>query len=49
MCASCGCDAPNDNHGDTANITTSDIQAAADAAGVTPSEVVDNIRAAVSA
>lgn len=49
MCASCGCDTPNDDHGDTANITTSDIERAASAAGVTPAEVVENLRAAVSA
>ncbi len=49
MCASCGCDSPNDNHGDSANITTSDVERAAEAAGVSPAEVVENLRAAVSA
>ena len=49
MGASCGCDTPNDNHGDSANITASYIQRAAEAAGVTPSEGVENLRAAVSA
>ena len=49
MCASCGCDKPDDNHGDTANITTSDIDRAAEAAGITPTEVLDNLRSAVSA
>ena len=49
MCASCGCGTPEDDHGDGANITTSDIERAAEAAGITPTEVVDNLRSAVSA
>jgi hypothetical protein len=47
MCVSCGCGAPNDVHGDTSNITMDDIQAAASAAGISPQEVADNIKAAV--
>ena len=46
MCASCGCDTPNDNHGDEANITLNDIERAAQAAGVTPVQAADNIAAA---
>jgi hypothetical protein len=47
MCASCGCDAPNDNHGDSANITTHDVERAAQAANITPAQVVENLRARV--
>lgn len=43
MCASCGCGAPNDDHGNPANITLDDIERAAAAAGVTPTQVADNI------
>jgi len=49
MCASCGCGTPQDDHGDTANITSADIDRAAEAAGITPTEVVDNLRQATSA
>ena len=43
MCVSCGCGTPEDKHGDDRNITLSEIQAAAEAAGVPVSEVVANI------
>jgi hypothetical protein len=48
MCASCGCGKPNENHGDTANITLTDLERAAEAAGVSPGEAADNIVAAAS-
>lgn len=48
MCASCGCGAPNDNHGDAANITLEDVEAAAKAAGVSPGQAADNIMSAAS-
>ena len=47
MCVSCGCGAPEDNHGDSANLTMSDIQARAEAASITPTQVADNIKTAV--
>lgn len=47
MCASCGCGKPNDNHGDTANITSEDIERAARAADISPTQVVENLRANV--
>lgn len=53
MCLSCGCGKPNDNHGDTRNITQQDvnernismheIEAAAQAAGTTPEKVMENM------
>lgn len=43
MCLSCGClDGPND-HGNQANITTADLDAAADAAGISPEQAAANI------
>jgi len=48
MCATCGCDTPNDNHGDSANITMVDIERAAEAAGLTTGMAVDNIVTAAS-
>jgi hypothetical protein len=47
MCASCGCGSPNENHGDTANITNNDIEKAAKAADITPAQVIDNLRASI--
>ena len=57
MCLSCGCGIPDDNHGDTRNITQgdidkrnvtlADIDAAAEAAGTTREKVIDNINAGV--
>lgn len=45
MCASCGCGAPDENHGDPSNLTMSDIQKAAIAANITPQQVAENIAA----
>ncbi|MEX0781325.1 MAG: hypothetical protein WD557_01660 [Dehalococcoidia bacterium] len=44
MCVSCGCNKPNDDHGDSRNITMDQIQKAASAAGVSPSDVATNIQ-----
>ncbi len=43
MCVSCGCGKPNDAHGDNRNITMDDLNRAADAAGITPDQVAQNI------
>jgi hypothetical protein len=49
MCVSCGCGEPNADHGDSRNITMRDVEAAASAAGVNPSQVADNIKKEVPA
>ncbi len=43
MCISCGCGKPNDEHGDSRNITLQDLDQAAQAAGTTRDRVVENI------
>lgn len=43
MCANCGCGKPEDRHGDDRNITWSDIEASAEASGVSPAQAVENI------
>jgi len=43
MCASCGCGKPDEQHGDSANITKSQINDAARAAETTPEQVVQNL------
>ncbi len=43
MCVSCGCGAPNDDHGNAANITMLDVEKAAQAAEISPSQVAANI------
>lgn len=45
MCASCGCGTPNDDHGNPANITLNDIERAATAAGMSTTQVAENISA----
>lgn len=47
MCASCGCGIPDDDRGDERNITMADLEDAADAAGISIEEIVDNIQASV--
>ena len=47
MCASCGCGKPNETHGDPRHITTDQVKAAAEAAKITPQEVVKNLAKAV--
>jgi hypothetical protein len=41
---SCGCKQPNENHGDDRNITMSDLQAAAEAAGTDVQGVMKNFK-----
>lgn len=48
MCTSCGCGIPDDDRGDERNITLEDLEDAADAAGITVEEVVDNIQASMT-
>jgi hypothetical protein len=43
MCISCGCGDPNDDHGDSRNLTLNDIDQAAMAAGTTRDKVLQNI------
>lgn len=49
MCVSCGCGTPEDKHGDDRNITLSQLNAAAEAAGITLEEVVENIEEGATA
>ncbi len=44
MCLSCGCGEPNERHGDERHITQDDLDAAAQAAEITPQQVAQNIR-----
>lgn len=43
MCISCGCGHANDAHGDSRNITLGDLDQAAQAAGTTRDQVIQNI------
>jgi len=43
MCMICGCGKPNDQHGDEANITYDQLQAAAEAANIDPESAADNL------
>lgn len=43
MCVSCGCGRPNDDHGDSRNITLNDLDQAAKAAGTTRDKVLQNM------
>lgn len=43
MCMSCGCGRPNDDHGDSRNITLNDLDQAAEAAGTTRDKVLQNM------
>jgi hypothetical protein len=43
MCMTCGCGKPNDQHGDEANITYDQLQAAAEAANIDPESAADNL------
>ena len=45
MCLSCGCGEPNERHGDDRHITQDDLNAAAEAADISPAEVAQNIAA----
>ncbi len=46
MCISCGCGEPNDDHGDSRNITLDDLNQAAAAAGTTRDRVLQNMMVA---
>ncbi len=46
MCVSCACGSPNDDHGDSRNITMNQLQQAAEAASISVDEVCQNIEAA---
>lgn len=48
MCASCGCNMYEDDHGDDRHLTIQDLQAAAEAADITVQEVVENLQAAAN-
>jgi hypothetical protein len=43
MCLSCGCGEPNEKHGDDRHITQDQINAAAQAAEITPMQAAQNI------
>lgn len=43
MCMSCGCGAPNEDHGNPDNITLEDLKRAARAANIQPEQAADNI------
>ena len=43
MCMTCGCGKPNDDHGDAANITYDQLQAAANAASIDAEKAADNL------
>jgi hypothetical protein len=43
MCMTCGCGKPNDKHGDQANITYDELQAAAEAADIDAETAADNL------
>jgi hypothetical protein len=45
MCWSCGCCLPDNDHGDSRNITTVMLWSAGDAVGLTVPEVVQNMKA----
>jgi hypothetical protein len=42
MCLTCGCGKPNDDHGDSRNITMEGLNQAAAAAGTTRDKVIEN-------
>lgn len=48
MCLSCGCQKPNDDHGDNRHITMKDLDQAAQAAGTTRDQVAQNIKNTVT-
>lgn len=43
MCLSCGCGAPNDDHGNPDHITMDELQRAAEAARISTQEAAQNI------
>ena len=49
MCVSCGCNKPNDKHGDDRHITMEQLEKAASAAGKSTADVAKNIQKSVQA
>ncbi len=47
MCASCGCGKVNDDHGDPRHITLAEIEQAAEAAGLSVQETINNMAQSV--
>jgi hypothetical protein len=43
MCLDCGCGEPNESHGDDRHITMAQLQAAAQASGISVTEAAQNI------
>lgn len=43
MCLDCGCGQPNETHGDERHITMHQLEAAAEASGVSPMQAAQNI------
>jgi hypothetical protein len=48
MCVSCGCGAPAEKHDNENNLTQQDIEKAAEAAGISVTEVAQNIQESVA-
>lgn len=49
MCASCGCGQVNESHGNADHITMDGLERAASAAGISTTQVVENLQASVRA
>jgi hypothetical protein len=47
MCASCGCNKLDDDHGDDRHLTMSDLRDAATAAGISLEQVAEHLQDAV--
>lgn len=43
MCLTCGCHLPNNSHDDSRHIVLSELQAAADAAGISVADAANNL------
>lgn len=48
MCMTCGCGLPHDDHGDKRHITYEQLREAAEAAGISPEEAAENIKATLA-
>ncbi|MGZ8585965.1 MAG: hypothetical protein ACXWXQ_10055 [Actinomycetota bacterium] len=48
MCLSCGCDQPNDDHGDADQVTFDELKRAADANGISVEQAANNIATALT-
>jgi hypothetical protein len=47
MCLDCGCGSPNDTHGDPRHITMQQVEKAAEASGVSATQVAERIQTEV--